>query len=78
MLDVTVCMSVSVQVVNARWRLFGHVLRMNENVPASQAITCYFNDKIHKGRPGNFCTIASDISDEYEVFFQKSIKTKSE
>ena len=28
----------SVQVVNARRRRFGHVLRMNENVPARQAM----------------------------------------
>ncbi len=35
----------SVQVANARWRLFGNVLRMNENVGARQAITCYFNCK---------------------------------
>ncbi len=30
----------SLQVVNARWRLFGHVLRMNENVPSRQAMDC--------------------------------------
>ncbi len=34
----------SVQVVNARWRLFCHVLRMNENVPARQAMDCHFNE----------------------------------
>ncbi len=54
----------------------GHVLRMNENVPARQAMVWYFDDKSHKGRQGNFCTIASVISDEYKVVFQKSIKTK--
>ncbi len=40
----------SVQVVNTRWRLFGRVLRVNENVPARQAMACYFDDKSHKGR----------------------------
>ena len=79
MLAVTLCLLYySVQVVNARWRLFGHVLRMNENVPARQAMACYFDDKSHKGRQGNFCNIASVISDECKVVFQKSVKTKSE
>ncbi len=35
----------------------------------------YFNEKSHKGRQGNFCTIASVISNGV---FQKSIKTESE
>ena len=39
----------SVQVINARWRLFGHVLRMNEDVPARQ----FFEGKDLKGRQGN-------------------------
>ena len=43
-------MPASLQSPNARWRLFGYVLRMNENVPARQAITFYFNEKSHKGR----------------------------
>jgi hypothetical protein len=68
----------SVQVVNARWRLFGHVLRMNENVPARQAMYCYFNEKSHKGRQGNFCTIASVLSDEFKSVCLKSIKTKAD
>ncbi len=33
---------VHVQVINARWRLFGHVLRMNNGVSARQAIALYF------------------------------------
>ncbi len=29
-------MPANLQSVNARWRLFGHVLRMHENMPARQ------------------------------------------
>ncbi len=65
------------QSVNARWRLFGHVLRINENVPARQAMAFYFNEKSHKGRQENFCTIASILSDEYNAACNKSIKTRS-
>jgi hypothetical protein len=71
-------MPASLQSVNARWRLFGHVLRMNENVPARQAMAFFFNEKSHKGRQGNFCTIASVLSDEYKAACNKSIKTRSE
>ncbi len=39
---------------------------------------CYFNEKRHKGRQGNFCTIASVISDEYKFVCSKSMKTKAD
>ncbi len=71
-------MPASVQVVDARWRLFGHVLQMNKNVPARQAMTCSLNEKSHKCRQGNFCTSASVVSDEYHAVFKRSVKTKSE
>ncbi len=77
-------MHASVQVMNARvytrdvMRLFGHVLRMNENAPARQAVVSYFNENSQKGRLGTFCTIASVISDEHNAVFKKSVKTKSE
>ncbi len=76
MLAVTIAVPASVQVVNACWRRLGLVLRMNENVPARRAMTCYFNGKSHKSGQGNFCTIASVISDEYKDVFQKSIKNQ--
>ena len=74
----------SVQVVNSRWRLFGHVLRMDENVPARQAMAMYFRKiegklaKDVKGRQGNACTIATVLSDDYTKAFNKGIKTQSE
>ncbi len=50
MLAVTLCLALpaSVQAVNARWRHFGHVMRINENVPARQAMTCYLMIKATK------------------------------
>jgi hypothetical protein len=45
---------------------------MNENVPARQAMAFYFNEKSHKGRQGNFCTIASVLSDAYTAACNKS------
>ena len=55
----------SLQVVNARWRLFGHTLRMDESAPARKAMAYYFvND--HAGRKGNRVTIATALSSEYK------------
>ena len=51
----------SIQSINARWRLFGHTLRMKESTPAVQAMTYYFEHD-HKGRQGNRVHIASKLS----------------
>ena len=54
MLSVINAVPSSVYVVNARWRIFCHVLRMKENVLARHEMTCYFNEKSHKLRQGIF------------------------
>ena len=68
----------SVLVVKARWKLLGHVLRMDEAVPARQAMAFYFDEKSHKGRSGNVCTLPSVLSEDFKTAFNKSMKTKSE
>ena len=67
----------SVQVVNARWRLFGHTLRMNECSPARKAMAFYFV-KDTPGRQGNRVTIASALSNEYKCVTGKAISTSAE
>ncbi|GFO27526.1 hypothetical protein PoB_005403100 [Plakobranchus ocellatus] len=40
------------QVLEARWRLFEHVLRGDRNIPANKAMLFYFSDnKRTRGRP---------------------------
>ena len=56
----------SIQSLNSRWRLFGHTLRMNEDTPARLALVYYFVQD-HKGRQGNYTTIASKLSSELKV-----------
>jgi len=67
----------SVQALNARWRLFGHTLRMDENTPARQAMAYYFV-KDQPGRQGNRVTIASALSNEYKAVVGKSISSSAE
>ena len=67
----------SIQSVNARWRLFGHTLRMKEDTPARLAMAYYFvND--HKGRKGNYTTIASKLSSELKVTTGDIISSQSD
>ena len=62
----------SIQVLNARWRLFGHTLRMNDQTPARMAMAYYFV-KDQAGRKGNRVTIATALSNEYKSVYSKSI-----
>jgi len=64
----------SIQVLNARWRLFGHTLRMNEHTPARKAMAYYFL-KDHDGRSGNRVTIATALSDEHKLVNGTFIKS---
>ena len=65
----------SIRSLNARWRLFGHVLRLKEDTPARQAMAYYFV-KDHKGRQGNYSTIASKLSDELNLVTGDALLTQ--
>ena len=67
----------SVQTLYARWRMFGHTLRLGEDTPARQAMASYF-DRSFDGRQGNFITIATALSREYKSTFNKPISTRAE
>ncbi len=67
----------SAQVLDARWRMFGHTLRMDEDTPARKAMAYYFSLD-QPGRQGNFLTIASALSKEYEGVSGRKIKNLSE
>ena len=67
----------STQVLNARWRLFGHTLRMDELSPARKAMAYYFVGDM-PGRQGNRTTIASTLSNEYRAVTGKSISSRDE
>ena len=57
----------SIQALNARWCLFGHItLRLREDASARLAMSYYFV-KDHKGRQRNYMTIASKLSSELKV-----------
>ena len=48
------CCEISTDVVDMQWRLFGHVLRLEEKASANQAMSAYFETEVlqgHRGRP---------------------------
>ena len=67
----------SIQVLHARWRLFGHTLRMHKETPARMAMSYYFI-KDQPGRKGNRITIATALSNEYKAMSGKSISTNAQ
>ena len=57
----------SLQVMHARWRMFGHTLRMPADTPARKVMLYYFTKEVDiAGRQGNNNTIATALSREYE------------
>jgi len=67
----------SVQVINSRWRLFGHTLRLHEDSPARKAMAFYF-EKDSPGRQGNRVTIASALSNDYKSVTGKAISSSAD
>ncbi len=75
---------ISVDITKSRWKMFGHVLRMNENTPARLAMRFYFQVTGHKkfrGRPRTtiVTTINRDIKrtrKKFPHFDIKPIKTE--
>ena len=49
--------------MDMRWRLFGHVRRLDEKAPANQAMSAYFETEAlqgHRGRPRTSLTSTFD------------------
>jgi hypothetical protein len=68
----------SEQAMYARWRLFGHTLRLDERTPARQAMLYYFEHGHYKGRSGNFLNIATALSNDYKAVAKCTINSRDE
>ena len=55
------CHQISTDVMNMRWRLFGHVLRLDEEVPANQTMSTYFQMAGLHGYRGRPRTLDTDL-----------------
>ena len=52
----------STHILESRWRLFGHILRRNEEIPANKAMQLYFHrtEKRYRGRPTTTLPVIQD------------------
>ena len=64
-------------VIDVRWRLFAHTLRMKEDTPARKAMVYYFCKDL-PGRLGNRTTIASVLSNECKISTGMTINNLNE
>ena len=55
---------ISTHILESRWRLFGHILRRNKEIPANKAMELYFHrtEKRFRGRPTLPVIINKDLS----------------
>ena len=70
----------STQILESRWRLFGHILRRDEDIPANQSMEAYFiqHGQRFRGRPLTTLPIVlnKDLSRIQEHHYQ--LKTKQD
>ncbi|GFR95709.1 hypothetical protein ElyMa_006279400 [Elysia marginata] len=66
----------SVQTVESRWRLFGHILRRDNDIPANRAMQAYFNTLTTKFRGRPSTTLPIILNKELsQAFPQMKLKT---
>ena len=69
---------ISTQILETRWRLFGHILRRNPEIPANKAMTFYFsgNTKRSRGRPTT--TLPVTINNDLKKLHDNTLKLTSQ
>ena len=66
----------SAQIVESRWRLFGHILRRDNDIPANKAMQAYFNALTTKFRGRPSTTLPIILNKELsQAFPQMKLKT---
>lgn len=59
---------ISLEIINYRWQKFGHILRLNKEVPAYQAMLYYFEySDLPFFRGGRRITIVTTLNDDLEL-----------
>ena len=70
---VTKTKPISVEITRARWKLFGHILRMNKETPARKAMKYYFEkESMNKFRGRKRSTIVTTINRDIKTTKKKN------
>ena len=66
------------EVLQARWRLFGHVLRREPSIPANKAMAFYFHDNAKRARGRPITTLPMTLNNDLKILQNRSISLKSQ
>ena len=69
---------ISVEVLQARWRLFGHVLRREPSIPAHKAMAFYFYDNAKRARGRPITTLQMTLNNDLKILQNRSISLTSQ
>ena len=69
---------ISLEVLQARWRLFGHVLRREPSIPANKAMAFYFHDNAKRARGRPITTLPMTLNNDLEIMQNRSISLTSQ
>ena len=64
---------ISLEVLQARWRLFGHVLRREPSIPANKAMAFYFHDNAKRARSRPITTLPMTLNNDLKILQNRSI-----
>ncbi|KAK3744074.1 hypothetical protein RRG08_018703 [Elysia crispata] len=69
---------ISLEVLQARWRLFGHVLRREPSIPANKAMAFYFHDNAKRARGRPITTLPMTLNNDLKILQNRSISLTSQ
>ena len=69
---------ISLEALQARWRLFGHVLRREQSIPANKAMAFYFHDNAKRARGRPISTLPMALNNDLKILLNRSISLTSQ
>ncbi|GFS02714.1 hypothetical protein ElyMa_004614100 [Elysia marginata] len=69
---------ISLEVLQARWRLFGYVLRREPSIPANKAMAFYFHDNAKRARGRPITTLPMTLNNNLKILQNRSISLTSQ
>ena len=72
------CKQTPISLLQARWRLFGHVLRREPSIPANKAMAFYFHDNAKRARGRPITTLPMTLNNDLKILQIRNIPLTSQ
>ncbi|GFR64503.1 hypothetical protein ElyMa_000179900 [Elysia marginata] len=69
---------ISLEMLQARWKLFGHVLRRGQSILANKAMAFYFHDNAKRARGRPITTLPMTLNKDLKILQNRSISLTSQ